>query len=161
MERSEENITGSRLYLFYVIDSRNGRDQEGEQMLRQFMIKGHKIENLFIFTSNAPILEIHSYIKENKLKDFMYFLIDMTNNISDDTFKTIMNENYFRHAGKLAELFKEFKTDIKTITLSPEEVTKKIDAILDQIIEKGEESLRPEQKQFLENFNKNTSFNKK
>jgi hypothetical protein len=144
-----------KLYWFYVIDGRNGRDQEAEQMLQKFMIKGHKIENLYIFTSTSSIDEIHSFIKENKLKDFMYLLTDMTNNISDNSFKTILNETYFRSAEKLYSLFKGFKSDKKTeITQDSVNYQEQLDKILDQILEKGKDSLQPEQKQFLEKYNK-------
>ena len=69
-----------------------------------------------------------------------------------------MNESYFRHAGKLMELFKEFKSDKKPKeTLSTEEYQRKIDAILDQISFEGKDSLKPDQKEFLENHVKSNS----
>lgn len=142
------------LYWFYVIDSRNGKAEEGEQMIRQFIEKGHKFDNLFIFTSSVGIDEIHKFIKEHKMKDFMYLLVDMTNNVTTETFKTIINEDYYRPAEKFVALLKEYKPQEEKPEFDYKYYQEKADAILDIISKKGIKSLKPDQKQFIDDFSK-------
>jgi hypothetical protein len=142
------------LYWFYVIDSKQGKGEEGEQMIRSFIEKGHKFDNLFIFTSNSGIDDINNFIKEHKMKDFMYLLVDMTNNVTTETFKTIINEDYYRPAEKFMTLLKEYKPQNSTPLVNYEFYQKRADDILDLIGKKGMKSLKPEQKQFIEDFSK-------
>lgn len=140
-----------KLYWFYIIDGRNGKNEEGEQMIRSFISKGHKLDNLFIFTSSASIEEINKFLKENKMKDFMYLLVDMTNNVTTDTFKVLVNETYYRPAEKFLKLLKDFKPEDK---IESQDYQVRADEILDIISKKGLKALKPDQKQFIEDFSK-------
>lgn len=146
-----------RLYFFYIIDGRGNKDQEGEQMIKSFITKGHKLDNLYIFTSPASIAEINDFLKEHKMKDFMYLLVDMTDNVTTETFKTVVNEDYYRPAEKLIALLKNFKKDEKAEATEPTSLTDYqtlVDNILDQVSQKGEKSLSQKQRQILEDFSK-------
>jgi hypothetical protein len=151
MKNSEE-----RLYWFYIIDGRQGKSEEGEQMIKSFIGRGHKFDNLFIFTSAASIEEINTFIKEHKMKDFMYLLVDMTDNITTETFKTIVNEDYYRPAEKFMKLLKDYqpKSGSSSEFKDANYYQKQADEILDLISKKGVKSLKPEQKQFMEDFSK-------
>jgi hypothetical protein len=148
--------TNERLYWFYILDGRNGKDSEGEQMLRPFIQGGHKIENLYIFQSQASIEDIHKFIKENKLKDFMYMLVDMTDNVTSETFKCIVNEDHYRPAAKLIQLLNQYKpekqSDIKEEKFDPKELEIRVNNLLDKMSKKGPESLTPQQKTFLQEY---------
>lgn len=150
-----EKNTEGRLYFFYIIDGRGNKDQEGAQMIKSFIEKGHKLDNLYIFSSPASIEEINGFLKEHKMKDFMYLLVDMTDNVTTETFKTVVNEDFYRPAEKLIKLLKNYKPEEINVTkIDMVEYQKKYDNILDQIGEKGPKSLKPEQKQFLDDFSK-------
>jgi hypothetical protein len=150
--------TNERLFWFYIIDGRNGKAEEAEQMLRPFMQVGHRLDNLYIFTSGATIIEINAFIKEHKLKDFMYMLTDMTDNITSDTFKMIVNEDYYRPAEKFLKLLSQFKPEIvaeeTTQEIDPKVIEAKVNKILEKISANGADSLTPQQKTFLEDFTK-------
>ena len=156
-----EKNTEGRLYFFYIIDGRNNKDQEGEQMIKTFIEKGHKLDNLYIFSSSASIDEINGFLKEHKMKDFMYLLVDMTDNVTTDTFKTVVNEDFYRPAEKLIKLLKHYKPETNNASeIDMFEYQKKYDTILDQIGKNGPQSLKPEQKQFLDDFSQG-KFDKK
>jgi len=150
-----ENATARNLYWFFVINGSNGRDREGENMIKQFIEKGHQFDNLYIFTSQASLEDIHSFIKENKMEDFMYLLVDMTNNVTSDTFKTIINKEFYRPAEKFIKLLREFKPESETDNATNfQQLEKRRDEILDIISQKGIKALEPKQKEFLDNFSK-------
>ncbi len=139
------------LYFFYIIDGRNGKDAEGANMISSFIGKGHKMDNLFIFTSTASIDDINNFLKENKMKDFMYLLVDMTNNVTPETFKTIINEDYYRPAEKFIKMLSEYKPASSKPLI---DYQLRFDEILDIINKDGIKSLKPAQKQFMEDFSK-------
>lgn len=141
-----------KLYWFYIIDGRNGKSEEGEQMIRSFIGKGHKFDNLFIFTSEVPIDDIHAFLKEHKMKDFMYLLVDMTNNVTPETFKVLVNEEYYRPTEKFLKLLKSYIPEEKKEL--PINFQKQADEILDIISKNGLKALNPQQKQFIDDFSK-------
>src|SRR5690606_9776197 len=108
----------------------------------------------YIFSSPASIAEINNFLKEHKMKDFMYLLIDMTNNVTTDTFKTVVNEDYYRPAEKLITLLKNYKKDDSPEVTDPTDYQTLVDNILDQVSQKGEKSLSQKQRQILEDFSK-------
>lgn len=149
MEKSENF---EKLYWFYIIDGRGGKSEEGEHMIKSFISRGHKLDNLFIFSSPASLEEINDFIKENKMKDFMYLLVDMSDNLTSETFKCLVNEDYYRPAEKFMKLLKEFKPNNPVLIKDSHYYQKQADTILDIISKKGIKFLKPDQKQFIEDF---------
>lgn len=138
------------LFWLYVLDARDGKGSDGEQFIKNFTNQAFRLDNLFIFQSSASAEEIHQHIKENKLDDFMYFLVDMTNNITQDTFKGMLNDKFYRQAPRLNKMIQSYKPKVKEAKV---DVEKRRDAILDKISFKGIDSLNKEEKEFLDNLN--------
>jgi hypothetical protein len=142
-----------RIYWLHIVDPGPNDNfiSEGENMVKKFILFGYKLYNLLIFTSNNSIKEIHEQIKTQKSKEFMYFLTDMTENIKENTLQGIVNKNYYKYSEKLVETLHSYKPLApKTENLKARQ--EKMDLILDQINQKGIESLNPGQKAFLESF---------
>jgi len=136
-----------KIFWFHVIDADNENlITEGERIIKQFVLDGFKLHNLLIFTSVNDLHEIHKHIIANKSKAFMYFLTDMTGNMSPDTFKGMVNKKYYKYATELSDVLKQYKPIIKPKI----DETRYLNSILDQISERGIESLNSEQKAFLE-----------
>jgi hypothetical protein len=143
-----------RLYLFVVTEPAEAKLDEAAQMLRPFIDKGYQLCNTFLFCSTSTIEEINESIKKNKLKDFLYFLIDVTDNISEETFKGVLNQKYYRFTKQVQDLIKEFRPEVVENVEDVKSIQEKIDKILDQISKKGVSSITSSQREFLETKSK-------
>lgn len=84
---------------------------------------------------------------ENSIKDLDFSIDDvlMNNDSSFGNLDDIM--------GRIDRMFEDFVTDVKKITTNNQDFD--LDSILDKITEKGVSSLTEEEREFLDNHNKN------
>lgn len=140
---------GKHLYFLIVLDPLDGREQEGEILIRPFAEKGFRNYNVFTFVSSVDLKEIVESIQKNKTERFQYLLFDMTTNLSEETFKGVLNPKYYQHAAQAAKIIQDFKPKKEEVNLSKQE---RVDLILDKINRLGENSLTNEDKEFLKNI---------
>lgn len=90
------------------------------------------------------------YKHKDKPKELLFMLSDQTNNISDDTFKAVLNQDYLKISKDLANILKHFKKETPQEDVIDSKVSQEIiDSLLDQISEKGFDSLQEKEKVML------------
>ena len=146
-----------KLYWLNLINPGMVSDKVLETNLKEVASTAFRLNDFIIFTSPEKIEVIHETLKKNKPSGLMYLLTDMTENLTAETFKGVMNPEHYKNAKQLMNLINSYKktNDVKTgedefLSLSSKEQQAYLDEILDKISAKGIESLNDKDKRFLE-----------
>lgn len=144
-----------KLYWLNLINPGMVSDRTLETNLKEVASTAFRLNDLIIFTSPEKIDVIHETLKKDKPSGLMYVLVDVTESLTSETFKGVMNPAHYKNAKQLMELINSYKKVSKTIedefkSLSSREQQIYLDTILDKISAKGIESLDEKDKRFLE-----------
>lgn len=144
---NNNNNMKKRLFWLFAIDPHRENALKIKQALSTVTEKGYQLDNLFIFESESTCKEINNSL--SKINDnLQYFLIDMTNNITEDEFKGILKPRIYAYATELAGLIKKYRPTITPFNAYSTQDA--IDKILDKISMSGIDSLTEEERKFLE-----------
>jgi hypothetical protein len=147
MKSNSNNKMKKRLFWLFTIDPQKENGFKTKKALSEVTDKGYQLDNLFIFESEFTCKEINEKLKKID-NNYQFFLIDMTDNITEDSFKAVLKPRIYKYATELANIIKEYRQTITSFnTQSTQEI---IDRILDKISSSGIESLTDEEKKFLE-----------
>lgn len=136
----------NRLYWFQAIASEPIMMDEILKILSTtFTSDGIIILNTIIFTSDYNAKELADKLLKDKPKCLDYLLLDMTNSITENTFKAYLSTKNFNLATPLHKLISQFKP-VEEGDKSTEEI---INEILEQVAKLGEKSLTESQRNFL------------
>lgn len=146
-----------KLYWLNLVNPGMVSDRTLETNLKEVASTAFRLNDFIIFTSSEKIEVIHETLKKDKPSGLMYLLVDMTESLTSETFKGVMNPSHYKNAKQLMELINSYKktSEVKTeetefTTLSTKEQENYLNEILDKISAKGIESLNETDKRFLE-----------
>lgn len=146
-----------KLYWLNLINPGMVSDKILETNLKTVAGTAFRLNDFVIFTSTEPIETIHETLKKDKPSGLMYLLTDMSQSLTSETLKGVMNPSHYKNAKALMDLINSYKktTNVKVEEdefkkLSFKEQEEYLNNILDKISAKGIESLTETDKKFLE-----------
>lgn len=147
----ELNIDPStqNLYMLVTLDPHDGRDEEAEALIKPFGCQGFRFYNTIVFSSADPLEKIKAHIQKTKSSKFQFFLLDVTQNMQENTFGGFLHPKFYPIADQAMKIINAYRPLLPELS-----DVEKVDVIYNKINKSGIDSLTKKEKDFLDDWSK-------